>query len=168
MDTKKIFDQAMKSSWGLKKLNFLLHRYIPFNLPHKFMITELESERAKVKIPYIKRNMNHLKGIHACCLATASEYATGIVIGNNFGFKKYRLIMQTMEMEYFYQAKMESYLEYKLESHVVEAAKLLDEGKEDKVIVICEAQIHDIEGNHISTGKIKWQLKSWNKVKTKL
>ena len=38
----------------------------------------------------------------------------------------------------------------------------------EKVLVDCEVKIHDKEGNHISTGSVKWQIKSWKKVKTKI
>ena len=38
----------------------------------------------------------------------------------------------------------------------------------EKVLVDCEVKIHDKEGNHISTGSVKWQIKSWKKVKTKV
>lgn len=167
MDTKKFFDQAMQSSWGLKKLNFLLHRFIPFNRPHKLMITELKKESAKVRIPYIKKNLNHIKGIHACCLATATEYVSGIVIGNKYGMNKYRLIMQTLDMEYLYQGKMESFSEYILTDDILKSIDDFEAGTEDKVIIICEVKTHDTEGNHICTGKVKWQLKKWSKVRTK-
>jgi hypothetical protein len=37
----------------------------------------------------------------------------------------------------------------------------------ESVVVPCEIKIHDIKGNHITTGKVFWQIKDWAKVKTK-
>ena len=35
------------------------------------------------------------------------------------------------------------------------------------VVVPCEVRIHDVKGNHLTTGKVFWQIKDWSQVKTK-
>lgn len=167
MDTSKLFNKAMESSWGLKKLNFILKRFIPFNAPHKFQIIELKVESAKTKIPYIRKNMNHLKGLHACCLATATEYTCGIVLGNKYGLSKYRLIMKNLEMEYFYQGKMEAETTFQLPQETIKLIKHFENGNEDKLLIKCEVNTHDLDRNLLCTGKILWQIKKWDKVRTK-
>ena len=167
MDTEKFFKQAMQSSWGLTKLNFLLKRFIPFNSPHGFHITELTPDSATTKIPYIRKNMNHLKGLHACCLATATEYTSGIALGNKFGLSKYRLIMKTLSMEYVYQGKMEAFVKYHIPQNIIESIEKFEIGDQDKLLITCEVKTFDIEKNHLCTGTIEWQLKKWNKVRTR-
>ncbi len=167
MNTQKFFDQAMESSWGLKKLNFLLQRMIPFNKPHRLVVSELKQNSAKVKIPYVRKNMNHLKGLHACCLATATEFCCGIVLGNKYGLSKYRLIMKNLEMEYLYQAKMESFSFFELPEDTLNSIAEFERGEEVKLLIQCIVKTFDIQNNHLATGTIIWQLKKWEAVKTK-
>jgi hypothetical protein len=37
----------------------------------------------------------------------------------------------------------------------------------DAVFFLMNAEVYDTKGNHISSGEINWQLKKWDKVKTK-
>ena len=73
MNIESILYKAQHSSFYNFLLNRILWRVIPFNSPHRFRIDVLDTWQLKVSIPYKRRNMNHLKGIHACALATASE-----------------------------------------------------------------------------------------------
>lgn len=162
-----IIERAKTSKKHLALLNFVLARKVPFNKPHGFKIIELGNDIVKVKIPYKQVNFNHIRGIHACALATASEYSTGFVLLNKLDSKKYRIIMQKMEMNYHYQGKMDVIVSYELSDQWL-ASYVLDPLKtEDSVIVNCEVKSHDTEGNHLSTGNILWQVKPWEKVKTK-
>lgn len=163
----KIIERAKTSKRHLALLNFVLALKVPFNKPHGFKITELGREIVKVKIPYKRANFNHIRGIHACALATASEYSTGFILLNKLGSKKYRIIMQKMEMNYHYQGKMDVIVTYEisdqwLKIHVLEPLK-----NQDSIIVNCEVKSYDTDGNHLSTGNIYWQVKPWAKVKTK-
>ena len=168
IDPAQLMEKAKSSKKHLALLNFGLLRMIPFNKPHGFKIIEVGDNFVKVKIPYKKLNYNHIKGIHACALATASEYSTGLVLLNKLNAKEYRIIMQKMEMSYHYQGKMDVIVTFEitnewLEKEVIEPLKL-----EKAVVVNCEIKCHDIEGNHLTTGNIYWQVKSWQNVKTKI
>lgn len=166
-DPATLMVKARTSKKHLSLLNFGLARMIPFNKPHGFRITEIGDGSVKIYIPYKRTNLNHIKGIHACALATASEYSTGLVLLNKLDPKKYRIIMQKMEMEYHYQAKMHSEISFELTDEWLLENVINPLSTSEKTLVICEVKAHDTEGNHLTTGKIHWQIKAWNKVKTK-
>ena len=79
MDTfQRAVQKARTSSFRLWLLNKALHWKIPFNKPHGIKITAITDDGFEVTVPYIRRNYNHIKGTHACCLATAGEYVVGL------------------------------------------------------------------------------------------
>jgi len=168
IDPAQLMEKAKSSKKHLALLNFGLLRMIPFNKPHGFKITEVGDNFVKVKIPYKKGNFNHIKGIHACALATASEYSTGLVLLNRLDAKKYRIIMQKMEMRYHYQAKMDTIVSFEISDDWLNEQILAPLKEETSIVVNCEVKSHDIQGNHLTTGNIFWQVKSWENVKTKV
>lgn len=168
MNTTKIVQKAKSSSFYLWLLNFGLTRMIPFNKPHGFKVIEITDTSIKTKLPYKQLNFNHIKGLHACALATLSEFSTGFLMISRLDPKKYRIILKTLEMEYHYQGKMDGIGSFEigdqwLNNNIYEPLK-----SNDSTVVICEVKIHDTDGNHLTTGKVHWQVKSWDKVKTKL
>ena len=74
-----LLKRASKSPTYLKLLNYGLARKIPFNKPHGFKILEVGEEHITTFLPYKKSNLNHIRGLHACALATLSELTTGVV-----------------------------------------------------------------------------------------
>ena len=167
LDPQQILEKAKHSSFYRKVVNWSLNRMIPFNKPHGFKVVELDDYRLKARIPYERKNFNHIRGLHACALATISEFTTGFLLVNRLDAKKYRLIMQRLEMDYHYQGKMDAFAEFSiseewLAQHVYEPLK-----QHDAVVVVCEVKIHDAKNNHLTTGKVYWQIKDWQKVKTK-
>lgn len=167
LDPASLFEKAKNSKRHLKLLNFGLARMIPFNKPHGFKITELNDWSVKVSIPYKKANFNHIKGIHACALATASEYSTGLVLLNRLNPKVYRIIMQKMEMNYHYQAKMDTIVSFEINQEWLDKEVINPLETNESVVINCEVVSHDVQGNHLTTGNIFWQVKPWDKVKTK-
>ena len=113
-DPAVILEKAKTSKRHLKLLNFALGKKIPFNKPHGFKVVELGDMSVKVLIPYKRKNFNHIRGLHACGLATISEFATGMVLLNALDPKEYRIIMQRMEMNYHYQGKMDAYAYFEM------------------------------------------------------
>lgn len=168
MDTTKIVQKAKSSSFYLWLLNAGLNRMIPFNKPHGFKVVEITDTTIKTKLPYKRGNFNHIKGLHACALATLSEFSTGFLMISRLDPKKYRIILKTLEMEYHYQGKMDGFGTFEINDQWLEE-KIYNPLKENEsTVVICEIKIHDTEDNHLTTGKVHWQVKSWDKVKTKL
>ena len=145
-----------------------MNRIVPFNKPHGFKVVEFSEDHLTTLVPYKKANFNHIKGIHACALATLLEFTTGFLLLTRLDQKKYRLIMQHLSMEYHYQAKMDAYGMFKISEEWLEEKIYKPLESWDSVSVECEVKIHDKAKNHISTGKVIWQIKSWEKVKTKV
>ena len=65
------------SRWLLEKA---LNRGIPFNLPHRFSFLKVTDNETQIKLPFIRKNMNHLRGFHSCAMATLGEYPAGLLI----------------------------------------------------------------------------------------
>ncbi len=163
----KIIEKAKHSAFWLWVLNQSLYRMVPFNRPHRFQVVELNDHFLKALIPYRKSNFNHIRGLHACALATISEFATGFLLLTRLDAKKYRLIMQRIEMDYHYQGKMDAYAEFTTSDQWFQEKIIVPLQTQDAVVIPCEIKIHDVKGNHITTGKVFWQIKDWQKVRTK-
>ncbi len=166
-EAAKILQKAKHSSFYLMVLNWSLNRMIPFNKPHGFKIVEIGDYRLKTLMPYRKSNFNHIRGLHACGLATISEFTTGFLLLSSLDMKKYRIIMQRMEMNYHYQGKMDATAEFVISEEWLNSNVVRPLQTQESVVVPCEVKIHDTKGNHLTTGTIFWQFKDWSKVKTK-
>lgn len=168
MNIQKFTEKAKHSAFHLKVLNFGISRLVPFNKPHGFRIVEISDTHLKTLVPYRKANFNHIRGIHACALATLSEYTTGFLLLTRLDPKKYRLIMERIEIDYHYQAKMDSYATFQISKEWLEEYAFQPLKSSPKISLDCEVLIHDRDGNHISTAVVRWQVKSWKEVKTKV
>lgn len=166
-DLTKYFAKARESQRGLKVLNRLLGIGIPFNRPHRLKIVELDLEKVQVAIPYRRSNKNHLNGLHACVLATGAEYATGLILLQNLNADRYRLIMRKLEMDYHYQGKMDANVVYELPAAELENEIKQVLEKEGVADFTAHPKVVDADGNHLATGHIHWQIKDWQKVRTK-
>jgi acyl-coenzyme A thioesterase PaaI-like protein len=162
-----IVQKAKASTFYRTLLNWSLNRMVPFNKPHGFEIVELSDYRVKTRIPYKRRYFNHIKGLHACALATLSEFTTGFLLVSRLDAKKYRLIMKRLEMEYHYQGKMDACGEFIISEEWLSDKVFTPLQQLESVEVVCEVKIHDIKGNHLTTGQVHWHVKDWAKVKTK-
>ena len=168
MNFRNILKKAQHSGFYLWLLNRGMDRMIPFNKPHGFRIVSVSDHKLKTMIPYRRRNFNHIRGLHACALATLSEFTTGFLLISNLDPEKYRLIMQRLEMDYHYQGKMDAFGTFEVSEEWLKK-NIYDPLKGNpSVVVICIVQIHDQQGNLLTTGKVHWQVKSWDKVRTKV
>jgi hypothetical protein len=118
--------------------------------------------------PYLRKNLNHIKGLHACALATVSEFTTGFMLLSKLDAKKYRLIMKRLEMEYHYQGKMDAVATFSISEDWLKESIYDPLKEQESVIIPCEVKIFDIQNNHLTTGNVYWQIKDWQKVKTKV
>lgn len=140
---------------------------IPFNRPHGIRILALSNNSVEVTLPYKTKNMNHLKGLHACGLATAAEFSSGFLLLSRLGIENYRLIMQSLEANYFYQGKTHASAIYNLSEKDLEEKIIQVLKQEEKVNFECSVELKDKEGNHLCDVKTNWQIKKWEKVKFK-
>jgi acyl-coenzyme A thioesterase PaaI-like protein len=161
-----LFNKARDSKFFLYILNIVLGYSIPFNRPHRIKITEIHDNGVSVRLPFRRKNLNHLKGIHACALATTAEYASGISLLLAIG-TDYRLIMKNMHVTYYYQAKMDviTSVKYDLKNLTENVLSHLKAG--EAVLLNNTVEVYDLMTNHICTATIEWQLKNWKNVAVK-
>lgn len=167
MDLLTITEKAKRSSFNLWMLNFFFERFVPFNLPHKFRITHIGDNDVKTLLPYRRRNLNHVKGLHACALATLTEMTSGFLLAVKLDPKKYRLILRRLEIDYLYQGKMDAVCEFTLTPEWMKTNIYDPLSHADSIDVIAEVKIFDAKGNQLTLGKAHWQVKDWAKVRTK-
>ncbi len=161
-------NRARTSPFFMKLLNFGLNRQIPFNKPHGFKILEIGEDHLTTYLPYKKANFNHIKGTHACAMATLSEFTTGLSLLRRLNAKKFRIILKSLKIEYYYQGKSGITANYTLDDAWLKEKIIEPLKTEDSVTVMMEIDSHDTKNNHVCTGFIEWQVKDWKKVKTKL
>ena len=164
---ERLIHKAKSSKFYLWVLNQGLDRMIPFNIPHGFRILEISDTFIKTRLPYKRKNKNHIGGLHACALATLSEFTTGVLLLTGLDPKKYRIILKTLEVDYHYQGKMDAFASFSLSPEILQQNVYTPLEKEESVIFPCEVKIIDGKGNHLTTARVHWQIKEWKRVRTK-
>ncbi|MDP1575020.1 MAG: YiiD C-terminal domain-containing protein [Coxiellaceae bacterium] len=167
----KILSNLIQKSKASKKhlwlLNRLMRYIVPFNKPHGFSVAKITDDYVQTFASYRKKNFNHVRGIHACALATVGELAAGLSLMSHFSPLEYRLIMSNITIDYHYQAKknvIATATFSKNEKTAVLEALL----KEGKILQTILTEIKDEENQSIATVKSTWQIKPWKAVKTKV
>lgn len=167
MDLLTLVNKARTSSFYLWVLNKAFERMVPFNRPHGFRITEVSTDSVKTRLPYRGRNLNHVKGLHACALATLTEMTSGFLLAVRLDPAKYRLILRKLEVDYLYQGKMDAVCEFALSDQWLTEHVFTPLNTAGVADIIAEVKIADVKGNQLTLGKAYWQIKDWSKVKTK-
>jgi len=164
----KLLDRARGSKGWLTVLNFVMGRVIPFNRPHGFHIVELGEDSVRTRASYRRINHNHIRGIHACAIATVAEFSAGLLLLSRLDPARYRLIMSKLDVDYFYQAKMAITAETRLDDSALQQKVLKPLCSAEFCSIVMETEIIDAAGNCIATAHTTWQIKEWTKVRTKL
>lgn len=166
MDLPSLLKSARSNSFKRWWLNLLLPRMIPFNRPHGFKVVPMTGGGISVRIPYWRINRNHIKGIHACALATGSEMCSGLSLLEMLDPREFRLIMKSLSMEYHYQAKKPA-----IATAVPTAEELQRVVEEVREAGVADyrstVKVEDTSGQHLATGSIIWQVKDWKEVRTR-
>ncbi len=165
MQLEKYFLKAQHSSFYRWLLNHGLWFKIPFNSPHKIRIKEIGNESIAMELPFIRSNKNHINGMHACALATLCEYVSGLSLVRYLSADKYRIILKDIHIIYHYQAKSKVTAQFQTDKILLDEIKNQLQNAE-AVLKELNVEVYDVNLNHICTGIITWQLKSWSKVKT--
>jgi acyl-coenzyme A thioesterase PaaI-like protein len=170
-----LIKKAETSAFNLWLLNNILWKKIPFNNPHKLTIEKIvlrtaggENSSLTISLPYKRKNQNHIGGIHACALATLCEYISGLTLMSSISEKEYRIILKNIKVTYHYQAKMKVQATFSLSEEFLQKEILEPLKTSDSIFKELHAEVYDMEKNHICTGMINWQIKRWEKVKTKI
>jgi acyl-coenzyme A thioesterase PaaI-like protein len=162
-----LVQKARHSKFYLWVLNFMLLRMVPFNNPHKLKIQTIADDGITMFAANTKNNRNHIKGIHACLLATLCEYVTGLTLLTHLSPKEYRIILKNIHMTYHFQAKTDVFVKFTISSE--EKQNILSSlQKEEAIFKEYAVDVYDVNKNHICTGLINWQIKAWKNVKTQL
>ncbi len=162
LNLENILKRGENSAFARWLLNIGLKRMIPFNSPHQLKIKAVSSNSISITAPYIRKNKNHVNGIHACALATLCEYTCGLMLARSFSPTLFRVILKELKLNYQYQAKTDVFATYSLPiSTISEIKETLN--KEDATLCTCIVNITDIQGNAICTGEATWQIKPWTK-----
>jgi len=148
-------------------LNVVLARVVPFNRVHGFKIVEIDDNFVRTAAPYRKSNQNHIRGMHACALATVSEISAGFLLMQNLPPSHYRLIMSRMEVEYSYQAKKKVVSESRLSRKQLEQDILKPLETASSVDIKMRSDVVDDAGNLVVVAYTFWQIKRWDEVRTK-
>lgn len=160
------FRAAEESGFRRFLLNRMLWMGIPFNRPHRLTIEVLDEHEAVVRIPFRRNNKNHLGSLHACVMATAAEYASGLVLLRNLDPADYRLIMKTIKVEYHYQGKTTGRARCKMEGETVNAIRKSLGETGEPYLYNAITKVFDQAEEHLCTAEITWQIKPWSKVRT--
>lgn len=162
----QFIQRAQISRKYLWLLNRLMNYSVPFNKPHGFQIMRIAEDHVQVFAPYHKKNFNHVRGIHACAIATVGELAAGLLLMRHFSPSTYRVIMSTLQIDYHYQAK----------KNIIATATLTAEEKKQitealtqdhKTTQTITTEIKDADQQRIATIQSTWQIKNWQAVQTK-
>lgn len=167
MNLAHLFQKAQESSFHRFLLEKALGRFVPFNGSHRFKVDHIAPYALRIKAPYRKSNLNHLKGIHACAMATIAEISSGLLLIGILDPNKYRIILQKLELEYHYQAKSDTIARFEISEEWLQDKVLEPLENSDRVFVDCGINLFDKEGNEVATAIARWQIKSWSTVKTK-
>lgn len=148
-------------------LNQVLWRVIPFNRTHRIRIVSLDDESVCVELPYIRSNQNHLKGLHACALATLSEYACGIGLMTQLDPSRYRIILKDLRMEYHAQGKESLKAHFRITQAWLNEHILNPLTQNGSVTHTFTVSVYNSLHKPVCTAHVTWQLKAWDKVRTK-
>lgn len=160
--------KAQHSSFYRFILNMALLRAVPFNSPHNIRVESIGNNGITIMAKNTVHNRNHIKGIHACLLATMCEYVSGLSLLLQLNPKDYRIILKNINMTYHFQAKTAVYASFELLPETVASQVLKPLENLDAVFKEFTVEVYDEDKNHICTGLINWQIKAWKNVKLKV
>lgn len=163
-----IYSWAMKRAKSGKPWFFsrLMQEVIPFNRPHGISVVELSHSNCKVYLPEKYRNKNHLRTMHACAIATAAEYVSGLNVVQAFDMEKFRLIMSRIEVDY--TRRPDGFCHAESGISVEQMSQINSELDAEGVSKFSLVSIvTDSKNEKVAEAVIHWQVKSWQKVRVK-
>ena len=163
-----LVQKARHSGFYLWLLNRVLLRTVPFNKPHRLKVLQVHDGGLTIGAVNKRFNQNHIKGIHACLLATLCEYASGLSLLLHLSPKEYRIILKNIHMTYHYQAKKNVQVVFQLTKEEVQANFAIPLQTQEAIFHEFKVEVYDTDANHICTGLINWQIKAWKFVKNKV
>lgn len=167
LQLSNFIQKSQHSKKHLWMLNRLMNHAVKFNKPHGFQIIKMSPEYVQTFAPYHKKNFNHVKGIHACAIATVGELAAGLLLMLHFTPGQYRVIMSHIDIDYHYQAKKNIMATASLPLSDKESI-LHQLNLENKTLYTVITSIKDEDQQLVATVKTTWQIKDWKNVRTQM
>lgn len=164
----KLIENARKSDRWLMVLNRFMRLLIPFNAPHGVKVIEMGFNRVRTSAPYQRKNFNHIRGVHACTIATIGEFSAGLMLISRLDPTRYRLIMSNLEINYLRQAKEDITAETLLDEAELENEILAPLEDKSTTYKTLSTTVTDAGGRKIAMITSKWQIKSWDRVRTRI
>lgn len=165
MTVMQLLNWCRGSSLKRWMMNHILWYVVPFNRPHAIKVTAVTEDGVQLKLPLIRKNCNHLKTLHACALATACEYATGLHLIRFLHTKEYRIILVEIRMEYLKQGRSDGYINFTADNNAIKEITTMLQ-KESALIRTFETGVVNNKGELLCRGFITWQIKKWTAVKS--
>jgi acyl-coenzyme A thioesterase PaaI-like protein len=146
------------NSRQLKSLSFWLQRALPFNQPHRLSIISLENHQAKVALPFIRPNTNHVGGLHACALVTAGELSAGVLLLKAFPPTQYRLLLADLSITYKRQGFSDAVATCAISEKELQEIRAMVSAK-NRSMVKLTSEVTDAKGKTLCTLLVTWHLK---------
>lgn len=164
-------------NWALERakrgqffwLNAIFRRILPFNAPHGIRIRSFDAGAVQVMLPSRRANQNHLKGMHACAIATACEFCSGMAVLSRFDMSSYRLIMNRLEVDYMRRpTKGDCTAHAEIPATLAaEISTMMEEATDGAARFQMESILKDREGNEVAKAMVHWHVKAWDDVRFK-
>lgn len=150
-------------------LNAVFKWIVPFNAPHGIRVLSFSNEEVRVNLPDSRVNWNHLKGTHACAMATACEFCSGLAVLAQFEMKDYRLIMNRLEVDYMRRpVKGDCVAKADISPNLREELQhLISKSADDAARFVIPSVLFDASGSEVARAQVHWHIKAWNDVKYK-
>lgn len=161
----RLLEKAQSSVLSKWLLNKILSRQIPFNAPHGIKIETVLKDGIQTRLPYHRKNQNHLKGIHACALATLGEFTAGMALIKAIASEDYRLIMKDLRVEYHKQAREAVSAECLINQDWIRTHVTDPLGSAEYVFIPLAVDVKNGTGKLICTVHVNWQIKKWTAVR---
>ena len=163
----RLIENSHSSDRWLMVLNRLMRILIPFNRPHAVKILEMGENLVRTSAPYQRKNFNHLRGVHACAIATIAEFSAGLMLLSRLDPTRYRLIMSSLRVDYLFQARQDIIAETRLEDAELTSEILGPLQEQLAIKTSLNTLVTDANGRKIARVKTCWQIKDWDKVRTR-
>lgn len=147
--------------------NRALWRMIPFNRSLRVKVECFEPQKVICRLPFKNSNCNHLKGLHACALATVAEYAAGLLLVQSFHPRKYRIIMAELNVSYKVQGKSDVLATCEITSEDIEHLKIKMCSDGQARITLESVIVEEKTRKKLVVCQTLWQVKPWQHLKNK-
>lgn len=148
-------------------INLIFRRVLPFNVPHGIKLLSIKDDSIQVALPDRRSNRNHLKGLHACAIATACEFCSGMAVLIRFDMSEYRLIMNRIEVDYLRRpGKGGSMAVTEIPADLQkEVARQIESSMDGAARIQLISELVDSSNQVVARANVHWHIKPWSKVR---